>query len=368
MSNRTSALLLLPAGLALGLAACATTGGADDGEDPAAAINSGPRFCAAGFSFDAASQLCLSGTEAVGPFAPSMTEFCKRFVANRPDGSNSCETTLTGAVNTRWTRQLAIDARKSTLEGACPRGTAVDSATGYCADATNLYGPFTIEDVELCKSLQGGAACETNRIGKGFAKPRASTFSAATEIAVTNGGANIGKLVIAIGHAEGTLNTDGSPTPAYFGHFDSGIPNIGLWSCTVCGSRTPAQADQYYYDQFIAPEVSRYVRAAGSLADHPMVAGMFFGLLVQSPAAALQDVDSDDLAAITILSRGQLTAPVTEAKLLDVLVRAWTVNGVMQWRNPNTGRIDPVAGRADQLRRLRAYESGLRANGVTPYP
>lgn len=356
-------------GLALGLTACVigANDDVDDAESPDSSFNVGTRFCPAGFSFDATHQMCTSATEALGPFPASMIDFCKRFVANRADGTSSCETTPTGAVTTRWARQLAFDARTSTLVGACPRGTQVDVSTGYCADATNLYGPFTTDDVNYCKSKQGGLACETNRIGKSFARPRTG-FSAAAEIKVANRGAQIGKLVIAIGFAEGTLHTDGSPTPAYFGHNDSGIPNIGLWSCTVCGNRSAADADQFYYDSQIAPRVNSYLQAAGSLANHPMVAAMFFGLLVQSPEAALNNADADDLAAITILSRGQLTAPVTEAKLLDVLVRSWTVNGVMQWRSPDTGLIDPVAGRADQLRRLRAYESALKANGVTPYP
>jgi hypothetical protein len=173
--------------------------------------------------------------------------------------------------------------------------------------------------------------------------------------------------VIAVGHAEGTLTATGSKTDAYFGHGDSGLHNIGLWSCTVCGDRSGPQADQYYYDSNIAPEVGRYAQAAGAYANHPMVAAAFFGLLVQSPLAALED-EGDDLAFINLLARGQLSGPVTEAKLLDLLVRAWTVNGVMKWKNPDTGLFDGVRGRQDQLRRLQAYASSLSAQGVNPYP
>jgi hypothetical protein len=89
---------------------------------------------------------------------------------------------------------------------------------------------------------------------------------------------------------------------------------------------------------------------------------------VQSPAAALNDVDGDDLALITLLARGRLTAPVTETKLLDLLVASWTIDGLMRWRNPDTGQNDPVRGRQDQLRRLSAYAAALRANGIVPYP
>jgi hypothetical protein len=351
-------------------AGCSLADPGDSDSAPGLSLAAQNAFCPAGFSFDSGNALCLSATEAVGPFPPSMIEFCKRFVANRGDGSNACETTVSGAPNTRWARNLAIYGRKNTLlSSGCARGTAIDATTGYCSDGTNVYGPFASDTVTYCKSKSGGNACESNRIGRSFAKPRpASGFSAATEIRVSGNGATIGKLVIAVGYAEGTLNTDGSATPAYYGHMDSGIPNIGLWSCTVCGSRSAAQADQYYYDTYIAPEVNRYLQVAGGLANHPMVAGAFFGLLVQSPAAALSDADSDDLALITLLARGRLSAPVTETKLLDLLVASWTVNGVMQWRSPDTGQIDPARGRADQLRRLRAYEAALRANGITPYP
>lgn len=332
------------------------------------AVSAQAAFCAAGFSFDSSHQLCVSASEAVGPFPRAMIDRCKQFVANRADGSNSCETTPDGRPATRWAKTLAIDSRKATLQGACVRGTTFDASLGYCSDGGNLYGPFSKDDVAFCKSLGGGATCETNRVHPSFAKKKGVAFDVAREIAVRDAGASIGRLVIAIGHAEGTLFSDGRPTSAYFGHMDSGIPNIGLWSCTVCGARTPKQADQYYYDQFIAPELGGYRQAAGALASHPMVAATFFGLLVQSPEAALSDADADDLALITLLARGRLSAPVTEAKLLDLLVASWTVNGVMQWRSPDTGQIDPARGRQDQLRRLGAYATALRANGVNPYP
>jgi hypothetical protein len=357
----------------LALAAC-VAGARDDAPGPdleptLGALSPGTTFCPAGFSLDLAHRLCASATEAVGPFPRAMIEDCKRFVANRSNGSNACETTVTGEVNARWALALAIGARDHTLQASgCATGTSFDPATGYCRDAANVYGPFSNDDVAFCKSKIGGSACETNRIAPTMVRPKATGFSAATEIAVTGRGAHIGKLVIAIGVAEGTLHNDGSATPAYFGHRDSGIPNIGLWSCTVCGSRSAADADQFYYDAVIAPEVGAYQRSAAGLANHPMVAAAFFGLLVQSPAAALDDANATDLALITQLARGQVTAPVTEAKLLAALVRAWTVRGVMQWHSPDTGAIDPAAGRADQLRRLRAYESALGANGVTPYP
>lgn len=156
-------------------------------DDPAGRISAADAFCPAGFALDELQQLCLSDTEAVGPFPRSMIDDCKRFVANRADGSNACETTLTGAVSTRWAKSLAIGARRNTLQAnGCAAGTAPHSS-GYCADATNLYGPFTKADVAFCKGLSGGNACETNRVGLSFVRPRPSTGDWAYILAVDHG-------------------------------------------------------------------------------------------------------------------------------------------------------------------------------------
>jgi hypothetical protein len=365
---------------ALGLLAGAPLLGACAGSNDAPAdaastdeiASAADAFCPQGFAFDAASQLCLSPAEAAGPFPPSMVAFCRQWVADRADGSNACQTNDAGLPATRWERTLAVDARQVT-RGAdgCAQGTTLDPKQGYCSDGKDLYGPFSKSDVAFCQAAGGGAACETNRVAVGMVQPKSSGpasggFNAAGEIAVN--GALWGKLVVAVGHAEGTLTATGGKTQAYFGHDGSGLHNIGLWSCVVCGDRSAPAADQYYYDTFIKPEVSRYTQAAGPLANHPMVAAAFFGLLVQSPAAALEDADADDLAFVTLLGRGQLAAPVTETKLLDLLVRSWTVNGTMLWRNPDTGQYDAMRGRQDQLRRLQAYAASLSAQGVNPYP
>ena len=361
---------------ALAFAACSEPDpdpGAEQGAQATDEVVAADAFCPQGFAFNTSSQLCLSATEAAGPFPPSMVALCRQWVPDRPDGSNACVTTLAGLPSTRWARNIAVNARAATRQAdGCAQGTAVDARQGYCSDGKDLYGPFSKDDVSYCQTVVGGGtACATNRVAAGMVRPKTTTpvpggFNATSEIAVN--GAAWGKLVIAVGHAEGTLTATGGKTQAYFGHGDSGLHNIGLWSCVVCGNRSAAAADQYYYDAFIKPEVGRYVQAAGPLANHPMVAAAFFGLLVQSPEAALQDADADDLAFVNLLARGRLTAPVTEAKLLDLLVRAWTVNGVMLWRNPDTGQNDPVRGREDQLRRLQAYATSLSAQGVTPYP
>jgi Peptidase family M23 len=165
--------------LSLLLTSCAISEGEeeeltdDPGDGTLIALTAQDAFCPAGFTFDSANQLCLSATEAAGPFPASMIAFCKRNVPNRADGSNACETTLTGAVNTRWARSLAISGRNATLQAnGCPSGTSPHPTVGYCADSGNIYGPFSREDVDFCKSKSGGAACETNRIAPSFAKPK----------------------------------------------------------------------------------------------------------------------------------------------------------------------------------------------------
>lgn len=63
-------------------------------------------------------------------------------------------------------------ARARTLQpDGCAAGTT-RHASGYCADAGNLYGPFSKDDVAYCKSKNGGNACETNRVAPGFVRPR----------------------------------------------------------------------------------------------------------------------------------------------------------------------------------------------------
>jgi hypothetical protein len=146
---------------------------ADEAQAGSAPVSASDAFCPTGFSFDASNKLCLSATEAAGPFPPSMVDFCKRFVANRADGTNSCVTSDTGGVATRWSRNLAIDGRKNTLAAnGCSRGTSFDASAGYCSDGANIYGPFSKDDVAFCKANGGALVCETNRVAPGFARPK----------------------------------------------------------------------------------------------------------------------------------------------------------------------------------------------------
>lgn len=157
---------LLHMTFAAGVAACAVS--APDGPDTAPAREAqvaSQVFCPTGFTFDASDQLCTTASEAVGPFPLSMIDDCKRFVADRGDGSNACETTLDGSVNTRWAVSLAVAARAHTLQAdGCAAGTSRDARTGYCGDGGNLYGPFSKTDVAFCQAHAVGTACETNRV------------------------------------------------------------------------------------------------------------------------------------------------------------------------------------------------------------
>lgn len=61
-----------------------------------------------------------------------------------------------GADETARTSQAAL-----TSEGQlyCPPGTEADVTLGYCADATNAYGPFTKAMADACVTWGGGPAC-----------------------------------------------------------------------------------------------------------------------------------------------------------------------------------------------------------------
>ena len=175
-----TALGLLAASL-LGACAGANDGAADaaDADDAAASTDevvAADAFCPQGFAFDTSSQLCLSATEAAGPFPPSMVALCRQWVPNRPDGSNACVTTLAGLPSTRWARNIAVNARAATRQAdGCAQGTAVDAKQGYCSDGKDLYGPFSKDDVSYCQTVVGGGtACATNRVAVGMVRPKSA--------------------------------------------------------------------------------------------------------------------------------------------------------------------------------------------------
>ncbi len=172
-------------------------------------------------------------------------------------------------------------------------------------------------------------------------------------------------LVLAIGHAEGTIDIQGNRTQAYYGHGDSGLKNVGVFSCVSCGNRSPEQADQFYLEKNVQPLRARFesaARAALLPADHPMLAAAFFTLLVQSPEAA-----TDRKGFLERMAGLKMTG-ITFENLLQTSVDSY--------RDPDTNRFEDVARfnndegriRADQKRRLTQVENFLRNRGVTLYP
>jgi hypothetical protein len=172
-------------------------------------------------------------------------------------------------------------------------------------------------------------------------------------------------LILAIGHAEGTINLDGSPTQAYYGHGDSGFNNVGVFSCISCGSRGPAEADEYYLENKIKPVRVRFEDAArGAMlpANHPMLAAAFFTLLTQSPLAATDRKGFLD----------RMAGLKTQGISIDSLIQL----SVDSYRDPDTNEFKDVARfnndesriRADQKRRLVKVEEFLRNRGVDLYP
>jgi uncharacterized protein YvpB len=108
-------------------------------------------FCPVGFSFDATYRLCVSSTEAVGPFTVSMINTCK---AN--GGGTGCD-------SGRWAVGFARSIRGTS---ACMPGSTLDASIDACVEGTNAFGPFTVSQVNACKAAGGGPACETMRVAK----------------------------------------------------------------------------------------------------------------------------------------------------------------------------------------------------------
>ena len=109
-------------------------------------------FCPEGFSYLNSAQLCVSDTEAIGPFTKVMTDNCKRYGG----GTAACE-------GNRWKKDFAIALRG---KGTCPMGAIWDPTIAACAEGENAFGPFRKTDVDSCKAKGGGPACESLRWAK----------------------------------------------------------------------------------------------------------------------------------------------------------------------------------------------------------
>lgn len=172
-------------------------------------------------------------------------------------------------------------------------------------------------------------------------------------------------LVLALGHAEGTIDLQGQRTKAYYGHSDSGFRNVGVFSCISCGNRTPEQADIYFLESKVQPVQTLFetaARAALLPADHPMLAAAFFTLFIQSPAAATD--------------RKGFLERMAGLKMTGINFDNLLQTSVDSYRDPDSNRFEDVARfgndesriRADQKRRLTQVENFLRQRGVKLYP
>lgn len=106
-------------------------------------------FCPSGSWYSPSEKMCVTETQAIGPFTRAMVELCKKYGG----GNAACE----GA---RWERSFAARLR---LDEPCPRGASFDSARQACLEGKEAFGPFKVRDVEECRRKGGGPACESMR-------------------------------------------------------------------------------------------------------------------------------------------------------------------------------------------------------------
>lgn len=116
--------------------------------------------CPAGFNYLESHHMCVTLTQALGPFSPEMVAKCQKF-----GGGSSCAGEL-------WGLQFAKNLRGT---GVCQPGTTLDSDRGECVEGENVYGPFTKETVRRCVSNGGGKPCESMRLHISFAPPLQGT-------------------------------------------------------------------------------------------------------------------------------------------------------------------------------------------------
>jgi peptidoglycan/xylan/chitin deacetylase (PgdA/CDA1 family) len=116
--------------------------------------------CPAGFTATpvgtAGAMLCLSATEAQGPFSQGMKVACRE-----KGGGDAC-------ANTRWSKGMAVWVHGS---GRCPAGATFDAQLNACIEGEEAFGPFTKKQVARCKALSAdpdSPVCEGNRWSKAF--------------------------------------------------------------------------------------------------------------------------------------------------------------------------------------------------------
>jgi peptidoglycan/xylan/chitin deacetylase (PgdA/CDA1 family) len=116
--------------------------------------------CPAGFSpanvGGEGAQLCLSATEALGPFTLGMQKACRD-----NGGGDACG-------NARWSKGLAVWLHGS---GRCPLGASLDAQLKACVEGDNAFGPFDVQRVKKCRASSAepqSPVCDSNRWGKAF--------------------------------------------------------------------------------------------------------------------------------------------------------------------------------------------------------
>jgi hypothetical protein len=120
-------------------------------------------FCPSGFYYSMSDKLCVTESEAFGPFTREMISLCKKFGG----GESACE-------SQRWSRSFAARLRQT---NECPRGAQFDTQKRVCREGSEAYGPFKMKDVEYCLAKGGGNVCETMRWHVSFVTDKADQQS-----------------------------------------------------------------------------------------------------------------------------------------------------------------------------------------------
>ncbi len=137
-------------------------------------------YCPNGSIPDLAEGYCEDATNAYGPFSTTMVNTCINQVKGGPACTDLKEFTAGDKIirAQRWGKLLTRILRKG---GVCMDGLKRDTfIPNYCVQDANtaivgskkeVYGPFTIDQVNNCSTvLKGGQACFTNRYGYDFTK------------------------------------------------------------------------------------------------------------------------------------------------------------------------------------------------------
>jgi hypothetical protein len=111
-------------------------------------------YCPSGSWYSVSEKMCVTQTQAIGPFTREMIALCKKFGG----GNVACE-------SSRWERNFASRLR---LDGECPRGADYNAERQGCIENREVYGPFRRSDVEACHRKGGGPACDSMRWSVSF--------------------------------------------------------------------------------------------------------------------------------------------------------------------------------------------------------